>query len=190
MACSPCWYTRCAAARADLAARRFSALALWCFVVMAVSGVINALVRIQPADLLRTEYGWLVVGKAVALATLGVLGWRQRRVAVRALQRDATARGPLIRLALVEAAVFGVTFGIAVGLGRTPPPPLREQPSPTEVAIGYDFAGPPTAARILFDWRFDLIFGTAAVVLALVYLLGVRRLRRRGDAWPVGRTLA
>jgi cytochrome c oxidase assembly factor CtaG/putative copper export protein len=174
---------------ADVAARRFSALAFWCFVVMAASGVVNALVRIKLPDLVRTEYGWLIVGKIVALCLLGVIGWRQRRSGVAALKADPSARGPLIRLALAEAAVFGATFGIAVGLGRTPPPPLREEPSPVEVAIGYDFAGPPTLARVLFDWRFDLIFGTAAIVMAVLYLAGVRRLRRRGDAWPVGRTL-
>ena len=50
--------------------------------------------------------------------------------------------------------------------------------------------GPPTPARLLFDWRFDVLFGTAAIVFAVVYLAGVRRLRRRGDAWPAGRTLA
>jgi cytochrome c oxidase assembly factor CtaG len=58
------------------------------------------------------------------------------------------------------------------------------------VAIGYNFAGPLTPARVLFDWRFDLIFGTAAVVLAAVYLSAVLRLRRRGDNWPRGRTLS
>ena len=173
-----------------LAARRFSALALWCFIAMAVSGVLNALVRIQPADLVRTSYGWLLVAKIVALSLLGVLGWRQRRVSLTALAADAGARRPLIRLALTEAALFGATFGIAVGLGRTPPPPEPRIPSATEVAIGYDFAGPPTVARILFDWRFDLLFGTAAIVGAVVYLAGVYRLRRRGDAWPVGRTFA
>lgn len=175
---------------ADLAARRFSALALWCFVAMAASGVVNALVRIQLPELVRSEYGWLVVGKFVALCVLGVIGWRQRRSGLAALKTDADARRPLIRLALVEAAVFGATFGIAVGLGRTPPPPLLTEPSPVEVAIGYGFAGPPTVARVLFDWRFDLIFGTAAIVMAVLYLLGVRRLRGRGDAWPMGRTLA
>jgi cytochrome c oxidase assembly factor CtaG/putative copper export protein len=175
---------------ADVAARRFSALAFWCFVAMAASGVVNALVRIKLPDLVRTEYGWLIMGKVVALCLLGVIGWRQRRSGVAALQADPTARKPLIRLALAEAALFGVTFGIAVGLGRTPPPPLREEPSPVEVAVGYDFAGPPTLARVLIDWRFDLIFGTAAIVMAVVYLAGVRRLRRRGDAWPMGRTVA
>jgi putative copper resistance protein D len=177
-------------AHADLAARRFSALALWCFVAMAASGVVNALVRIQLPDLFRTEYGSLVIGKFVALCVLGMIGWRQRRSGVAALTTDPEARGPLIRLALVEAAVFGATFGIAVGLGRTPPPPVLTEPSPVEVAIGYDFAGPPTLARVLFDWRFDLIFGTAAILLAVLYVLGVRRLRRRGDGWPMGRTMA
>jgi putative copper resistance protein D len=175
---------------ADLAARRFSALALWCFVAMAASGVVNALVRIRIPDLVSSEYGWLVIAKFTALCVLGVIGWRQRRSGVAALKRDPEARGPLIRLALVEAAVFGATFGIAVGLGRTPPPPLLTEPTPVEVAIGYNFDGPPTVARVLLDWRFDLIFGTAAIVLAVLYLLGVRRLRRRGDAWPTGRVIA
>jgi putative copper resistance protein D len=175
---------------ADLAARRFSALALWCYAAMAVSGVLNALVRIAPRDLFGSEYGWLVVGKFSALCVLGVLGWRQRRSGVAALQRDPDARGPLIRLALVEAAVFGATFGIAVGLGRTPPPPSLTVPTPVEVAIGYNFDGPPTVARVLLDWRFDLIFGTAAIILAVLYLLAVRRLRGRGDVWPTGRVIA
>ena len=175
----------------DLAARRFSAVALWCFGAMAFSGVINALVRVRPSDLFSTSYGALLLAKTAALVALGVLGWQQRRRGVAALQQDPDARGPLIRLAAVEAVLFGLTFGIAVALGRTPPPPpLDPNLSIPEVEIGYDLAGPPTLGRVLFDWRFDLVFGTAAIVFALVYLAGVRRLRRRGDAWPVGRTVA
>ncbi|MFZ3345910.1 cytochrome c oxidase assembly protein [Mycobacterium sp.] len=178
-------------AHADLAARRFSVIALWCFGAMALSGVVNALVRILPSDLLTTDYGRLVVAKFVALCLLGVAGWRQRRTGVVALQEDPESRASLIRLALIEALVFGITFGIAVGLGRTPPPPLPiGVPSIPDVKIGYDFAGPPTPARVLFDWRFDLIFGTAAIVFAALYLAGVRRLRRRGDRWPPGRTVS
>lgn len=176
---------------ADLAARRFSVVALWCFVAMAVSGVVNALVRVRLDDLFHTNYGWLLVGKATALVVLGVLGWQQRRRGVAALGTDSNARGALIRLALIEAGVFGVTFGIAVALGRTPPPPPAIfNPSVTAVEIGYDLAGPPTVARVLFDWRFDLILGTAAIVFAGLYLAGVWRLRKRGDAWPTGRIVA
>jgi putative copper resistance protein D len=175
---------------ADLAARRFSAVALWCFVAMALSGVMNALVRVSPTELLSSRYGLLVLGKVLALCTLGVIGWQQRRRGVAALDADPEARGALLRLSLIEAAVFGVTFGIAVALGRTPPPASDYNPSIPAVEIGYDFEGPPTLARVLFDWRFDLVLGTAAIVLALVYVAGVLRLRRRGDAWPVGRIVA
>jgi putative copper resistance protein D len=176
---------------AYLAARRFSLVAVWCFVAMALSGVINALVRVRPEDLLTTTYGWLILAKTAALCVLGAIGWLQRRRGVAALKADPEARAPLIRLALVEAVVFGLTFGIAVALGRTPPPPPPIfNPSIPVIEIGYDFAGPPTLARLLFDWRFDLIFGTTAIVLALVYVAAVLKLRRRGDTWPVGRTVA
>lgn len=179
------------AEHAHLAARRFSAVALWCFVAMALSGVINALVRVSPGDLLNSRYGLLIVAKVAALGVLGFLGWQQRRRGVAALRDDPGGRGPLIRLALVEALVFGLTFGVAVALGRTPPPPPRDlNPSIPTVEIGYDLAGPPTLGRVLFDWRFDLLFGTAAIVFAIVYLVAVRKLRRRGDAWPVGRIVA
>ncbi|ASQ85570.1 cytochrome c oxidase assembly protein [Mycobacterium intracellulare] len=181
-------------AHTGLAARRFSSIALWCWVAMALSGLVNALVRVQPGDLLSTGYGRLVVAKFVALCLLGGVGWRQRRVSVAALQADPSpprARAALARLALIEAALFGVTFGIAVGLSRTaPPPPPARLPSVPEAEIGYDFDGPPTVARILFDWRFDLIFGTAAIVLAALYVAGLVRLRRRGDRWPPGRTVS
>lgn len=176
---------------AYLAARRFSAVALWCFVAMAFSGVVNALVRVQPSDVFDTAYGRLILAKAAALCVLGALGWVQRRRGVAALEADPGARAPLIRFALAEAAVFGLTFGIAVALGRTPPPaPPIFNPSIPVIEIGYDLAGPPTLARILFDWRFDLVFGTAAIVFAVVYVAAVIKLRRRGDTWPIGRTVA
>jgi cytochrome c oxidase assembly factor CtaG/putative copper export protein len=176
---------------ADLASRRFSTIALWCFGAMALSGVVNAVVRIRPSDLLSSDYGRLVVAKLVALCLLGFVGWRQRRTGVVALQADPTSRTRLIRLALIEAVLFGLTFGVAVGLGRTPPPPLPIGiPSIPDVKIGYDFDGPLTLVRVLFDWRFDLIFGSAAIIFAALYVAGVLRLRRRGDAWPKGRTVA
>ena len=49
---------------------------------------------------------------------------------------------------------------------------------------------PPTALRLVFDWRFDLVFGTVALVMAGLYLRGFLRLRARGIAWPVGRLVA
>jgi cytochrome c oxidase assembly factor CtaG/putative copper export protein len=177
-------------AHLSLAARRFSRLALVCWVVMAISGTVNALVRISIGDLFTTDYGLLVVAKIVALLLLGVFGHQQRQRGVGALT-DGGGGGQLLRLAAVEVLIMFFTIGIAAALARTPPPQqVFQAPSNTELLIGYNLDGPPTVARLLFDWRFDLVYGTAAVVLAGLYLAGVRRLRRRGDTWPVGRMVS
>ncbi|WP_405132828.1 cytochrome c oxidase assembly protein [Nocardia sp. NBC_01388] len=173
-----------------LAARRFSKVATVSYVMIAISGVINAWIRVPWADLFSTTYGRLVVAKATALIVLGIIGFLQRQRALPALDKDPNDRGALIRFAGVEVLIFAATIGLAVGLGRTPPPDLRKIPTPAEVEIGYNLAGPPSVMRLAFDWRFDLMFGTLAIVLAVLYLLGVRRLRLRGDAWPVGRTIS
>ncbi|MGM7644618.1 cytochrome c oxidase assembly protein [Nocardia sp. JW2] len=174
----------------DVAARRFSLAATVAIVVIALSGVINAWVRVPAAELFTTTYGRLVLAKTAALVLLAGLGFLQRRAALPALAADARDRAALIRFAGVEMLIFAATIGLAVGLGRTPPPPPTSIPTPTEVELGYTVDGPPTVGRLLFDWRFDLIFGTLAIVLAALYLLGVHRLRARGDAWPLGRTIA
>lgn len=184
------WHGRRLGEHLPLAARRFSRLALWCWLVMAASGVINALVRVPLADLVTSAYGALVLAKTVALVVLGVLGRRQREASVRRIATDAGAAS-LWRLGSVEVLLMLATVGLAVALGRTPPPDgaLRELSS-SELLLGYDLDGPPTFARLLLDWRFDLVYGVLAIALAGLYLAGVRRLRRRGDAWPVGRTIA
>lgn len=175
----------------DVATRRFSSIATVCFGVMAASGVINALVRVSISDLFSTLYGRLILGKILALVVLGFFGWIQRRRSLPALAADPESRGALVRFAGGEVLVFAATIGLAVGLGRTPPPSdVNPNLSLSEASLGYDLPDPPTFARLAFDWRFDLIFGTASIVLAVVYLLGVRRLRKRGDAWPVGRTIS
>ncbi|MEU4802777.1 cytochrome c oxidase assembly protein [Actinosynnema sp. NPDC023587] len=177
-------------AHLDLATTRFSRLALVCWIVMALSGVLNAWVRLPLDQLFTSDYGLLVVGKTVALIALGVFGWFQRQKSVRQVVETGSGRS-LLRLAGVEVLLMFLTIGLAAALSRTPPPTEgRVVPSTTELRIGYDLFGAPTLTRLLFDWRFDLIFGTAAIALAVLYVLGVLRLRRRGDKWPVGRTVA
>lgn len=168
---------------------RFSRLALVCWAVLACTGVVNALVRIPFTALFGSFYGLLILLKVLALLVLGGFGLLHRRSTVAAAA--AGRPGALVRLAGVEILLMAATMGLAVGLGRTAPPDTGAgRPSRTEVVIGYDLPGPPDVATLLFAWRFDLILGSAALLLAIAYLLGVRRLRARGDAWPVGRTAA
>lgn len=172
-----------------LAATRFSATALVCWIVMAASGVINAWVRVPLDELFGTEYGLLVVAKIAALVALGGFGFMHRQRTVAAIEAGGSSN-LLVRLAAVEVLVMFLTIGIAAALARTPPPGLNYQPDRVELQLGYPLDGPPTLGTLLTDWRFDLVFGTLAITLAVLYVLGVRRLRARGDAWPVGRTVA
>lgn len=58
------------------------------------------------------------------------------------------------------------------------------------LAAGYD--GPPrlTYLRLISMWELDPVLVAIVAVLAAGYLAGVWRLVRRGDHWPVGRTVA
>ncbi|WP_420813615.1 cytochrome c oxidase assembly protein [Planosporangium thailandense] len=49
---------------------------------------------------------------------------------------------------------------------------------------------PPLRAASLFHLDLDPLFTTTLAVIAIVYLYGVLRLERRGDRWPVLRTVA
>ena len=103
-------------------ARRYSTLALVAFITVAISGIVNAWIRLTYlSDLWTTGYGRLVVIKAIALITLGVFGYAQRKRALPAIARGK--RRPLVRLASVELLVMGATVGVAAALGRTAPPP-------------------------------------------------------------------
>ena len=56
--------------------------------------------------------------------------------------------------------------------------------------LGYELPGPSSPLRLLTFWRFDTFLGVVALFLAALYVIGVVRLRRRGDQWPAGRLLA
>lgn len=168
-----------------VATRRYSMIALVAFVTMAVSGVVNAAVRVPVTSLWESTYGILILAKIAALGVAGIMGWFQRRRTVGALALDPANRRTLITLSMVETLVLVITVGLAVALGRTPPPPPQDTtlPQAHEEALGFVLDGPPTAARLAFEWRFDLLFGSAAVILAALYLVALRRRRRAGLPW-------
>jgi putative copper resistance protein D len=56
--------------------------------------------------------------------------------------------------------------------------------------LGYELPGAPSPLRMLTFWRFDTFLSVGGLLLAALYLAGVVRLRRRGDPWPAGRSVA
>jgi putative copper resistance protein D len=164
--------------RAELAGavRRFSALAGFCFALTGITGVISALLRITAWSSLASAWGVLLALKLAALITLGAFGWWHRRISIPALA--AGRPRTFARIAWVEIAVLGATFGLAGALARTP------APGSGKLA---DLILRTNAMRATLDWLPDPAVTTLAVLAIGGYLLGVRRL---GEPWPLRRTAA
>ncbi|WP_301176449.1 bifunctional copper resistance protein CopD/cytochrome c oxidase assembly protein [Actinomadura geliboluensis] len=175
--------------RLPVMAERFSRMALWCYITVGVSGLVNVIARLpDPAELATTNYGRLALGKIVAFGVLGWFGWWHRERTLPALA--AGKPGAFARFGSVEAAVMAATMGLAVALARTAPPPPTAPESAVKSLLGYDMPPEVTPMRLLTLWQFDLFFAVLVAVLGGLYLAAVVRLRRRGDSWPVGRTAA
>ncbi|MGI8416184.1 MAG: cytochrome c oxidase assembly protein, partial [Nakamurella sp.] len=98
-------------------------------------------------------------------------------------------RWPMTRLLGAEVLLLMVAVGTSAELSQLTPPAFAGQVTMSQTLLGYDLAGPPTALRLLVDWCFEVLFGTAAIGLAGWYLAAVLRLHRRGRRWPARRTV-
>ena len=170
---------------------RYSSIALAAFVVVALSGVARAAVGLTSWQYLSSPYGAILLAKVAALVALGVLGaWYRTRLIAR-LREDAASRRFWSRIS-VELAIMGLASGAAGGRARTGAPGGPRQatvPSPAEWLTGKPLPPEFTIDRWFTEWSIDLLWAFACGFAAFFYLAGVVRLHRRGDRWPVHRTV-
>ncbi len=176
--------------------QRYSSIALVCFVVVATSGYVSAEIRVGSLENLLTPYGILVLVKVLALGALGLFGIAQRRFFIVRLQSPTArgGRGYFWGLVAAELAFMGLASGVAAALARTATPrdlsvPDQAIPTPAELLTTSALPAPPTIERYLTLWNFDLLWLLVCAFGAFFYLAGVIRLSRRGDRWPVHRTV-
>ena len=179
----------------DLLAR-YSSLALVAFVVVSLSGVVRAAVGVVEPKYLLSPYGALLGVKVVALLLMGALGARYRSGLISRIQRsEKTARDAARRfwgLVTLEVVFMGIASGAAVALSRTPPPVdtrLPEIKTPAEILTETPLPPELTIDRWFTQWDIDILWVFAVGFGLFFYLAGVRRLRRRGDRWPIYRTV-
>ncbi|WP_396157415.1 cytochrome c oxidase assembly protein [Arthrobacter sp.] len=190
--------------------RRFSALAGFSFALVALSGIVNASLRITSLEQLDSRWGGLVLFKLAATIVLGVLGFLHRRWIIPRLPVPATgagankgvpadsaasmsARRVLWQLVAVELLIMAAVSGVAAALARTATPRPEELPpnaTPARILTGYELPPELTPERYLTEWRFDWLWVAIVLTLAVSYVLGLRKLHRRGIKWPIARTLA
>src|SRR5690606_16296177 len=149
------------------------------FVVVAVSGYVNAALRVGELDKLLTPYGILVAAKVVALLGLGLFGLVQRRFLIDRMQRSENGgRGYFWWLVVAELGFMGLASGVAAALARTATPVSQELITATPAFILTGEPLPPelTAIRFLTEWKLDILWALVVCFLAFFYLAGVWRL--------------
>ncbi|WP_106535329.1 cytochrome c oxidase assembly protein [Haloactinopolyspora alba] len=185
------WYAGQRGRELPRVARAFSATALGAYVMVAASGVLNAWVRFSSVtELFTSAYGLIMMVKVAALVALGFFGAAHRRRTLPLI--ESGRRGAFRRLAAGEILLMAVTTGLAVALSRTEPP-VPEAPevvSPTRDLLGYEPPPELSFTRLLTEIYPSALFSIGCLAAVLLYAGGLWRLRRRGDRWPIGRTVA
>ena len=175
----------------SVATERFSILAGWSYALVAAGGLAGAAVRLaEPAALVTTRYGQILLAKAILLILLGLAGWYHRRRMIP--QLAATPRAAFIRLVCAELLLMATAIGLGVALSRTPAPDTgrTETLDTTTALLGYLMPPPLTAITAFTAWRPDPLWLPLTLAAAGCYLFAVRRLHRRHLRWPVTRTAA
>lgn len=218
------WHIRAHPHEAATLLHRLQPLAAACFVLVVASGAVGAAIRVAAVgDITGTDYGRLLLLKALAAAAIAVLALRRRRLAALAPRVAALADvhghraddassstslagGPsapvstpgsgLAGFLRRELLLMAVAVSASVILARTAPPVDPDQdaltlPTPARLALGFPLPPRATTANLVWAvWRPEVLWLAAAAGAVTAYLLAVRRLRARGDAWSAGRTVA
>lgn len=170
---------------------RYSSLAIAAFVVVAVSGIARTVVAIGDWNELFSPYGLIVLGKAVLLVGLGLFGFWYRQQLIPRLDGPKEKRS-FWTLILGELTLMGLASGAAAALARTPPPVGEEAPAvqtPAERLTRTPLPPELDVEQWLTSYDIDILWAIAVGFGVFLYIAGVLRLRRRGDAWPVFRTV-
>src|SRR5690625_2133068 len=130
--------------------------------------------------------GWFLGVRTILLVSLVAVvatGWW--------LGQGGLLRARVLAVLLAAGLVLATAWSaVSVAMTRVRPPQYYVHASIAEVYLGFETPLPPTAQVLFTQWRPNVLFGAMAALAVGLYLCGTWRLHRRGDRWPVGRTLA
>lgn len=168
---------------------RFSALALWAAIAVVISGSVNAFIRLDFKEAWNSSYAYLVIAKVFLTAGLIVIGYLYRKN----LKKLSEIKGSkFLQLILAEVVIMTVTLAIGSLLASSQPP-MRESDLSADRAlsiVGVKMPPAPNLSRIFFGYEPDALMIGLLVIAVALYIKGVMVLTKRGDRWPVGRTIS
>ena len=172
-----------------IAVPRFSVLALWSAIAVVISGSANAWVRLDFKSAWQTTYALVVIAKIVLTIALLAMGYIHRR---NLSKKSAIDWVSMARLILVEAFIMVSALVLGAWLSSNQAP-IRNSEETANTALtlaGIETPPPPTLSRILLSYEPDALMIGLLVTAVALYIKGVIVLTKRGDKWPVGRTIS
>jgi putative copper resistance protein D len=172
-----------------IAVPRFSQLALWSAIAVVISGTVNAWTRLNFESAWNSTYAFLVIAKTVATIALVGLGYLHRK---NLEGKESINWVGFARLLSVEAIIMVVTVAMGSWLSNTSSPdrPGVQEFDPGLLIVGIATPPNPTWSRIFFSYEPDALMIGILVMMVALYVKGVIVLTKRGDKWPVGRTIS
>ena len=172
-----------------IALPRFSSLSLWAVIAVVVSGSANAWARLNFQSAWSSNYARLVILKVLLTAGLIYLGYLNRKHLSGKWQISLKN---LTRLLLIEATIMLITVLIGSRLSNLQPPSRGESAilDPGLAIAGITTPAAPNIWRVLSLYDPDALMIGVLITAVALYIKGVVILSRRGDKWPVGRTVA
>lgn len=168
--------------------QRFSAVALWLAVIVVASGSANAWTRLHSFAAWQSFYGFLVALKIALTVVLLFIGYRHRKYI---LEKLAGSRA-VFQLLVNEVMVMAIALSLGTWLSVSQPPSAGADLSTDPVLglTGIAMQSRPSISRLLWSYIPDGTFLGLLLLATALYIRGVVVLSRRGDKWPIGRTVA
>ena len=172
-----------------IAVPRFSELALWSAIAVVISGTVNAWARLDFKEAWSSAYAVVVLGKIVLTVVLIAFGFMHRK---NLSQRSSIDWKGFARLIFTESLVMVVTVAMGAWLSSNQAPLRPERPKfdPALAVAGISSPPAPTWSRIIFSYEPDALMIGILITAVALYVKGVMVLTKRGDKWPVGRTIS
>jgi putative copper resistance protein D len=172
-----------------IAVPRFSQLALWSAIAVVISGAVNAWTRLNFESALNSTYAYIVIAKTVATIALVAIGYLHRK---NLEGKEAINWNGFARLLSVEAIIMVVTVAMGSWLSNTGSPdrPGLEKFDPALAVVGIATPPKPTWSSIFLSYEPNALIIGILVIMVALYIKGVMVLTKRGDKWPVGRTVS
>jgi putative copper resistance protein D len=167
-----------------IALPRFSEIALWSAIAVVLTGAATAWTRLDSIQAWQSQYGAVTLLKIFLAITLIGFGALHRRWIIKS---DYPS---VFRLITAEIMIMVSTIFVGSWLSTINPPEREIISSPGLLVTGIEMPEPPTFSRVLLAYDADGLMLGLLIFAVAIYIKGVIILSRRGDKWPVGRTIA